>query len=202
MPVKITYLSHAMFELSNSKTLLIDPYFSGNPYAPSYTKTPDFILVTHEHFDHADVKQFTCPVVAPPTVRAANLITMKIGDKREIDGIIVEMIGAHHPQSRYPTGYVITIEGKRIAHLGDTYLEGVKPLENIDVLLIPIGGTYTMNIDEAVKALEIIKPKLAIPMHYNTFPEIRADPQEFKRKAEVKGFKVVVLKVGESYTLE
>ena len=202
MPVKITYLSHAMFEISNSKTILIDPYFSGNPYAPSYTKTPDFILVTHEHFDHADIKQFTCPVVAPPTVKAPKLIAMKIGEKREIDGITVEMIEADHPQSRYPTGYVITFEGKRIAHLGDTYLGGVKPLPDINVLLIPIGGTYTMNIDEAVKALDIIKPKLAIPMHYNTFPEIRADPEEFKRKAEAKGYKVVVLKVGETYTLE
>jgi L-ascorbate metabolism protein UlaG (beta-lactamase superfamily) len=74
----------------------------------------------------------------------------------------------------------------------------VKKLPNIDLLLLPIGGYYTMNIDEAVKALEIVTPKLAIPMHFNTLGEIKADPNEFKAKAEKKGFKVRVLRIGET----
>ena len=89
------------------------------------------------------------------------------------------------------------VEGKRLYHAGDTYLDGIKPLRNIDIFFVPIGGYYTMNIDEAVKALKIIKPKLAIPMHYNTLSEIKANPEEFKAKAEKEGFKVKILKIGE-----
>jgi L-ascorbate metabolism protein UlaG (beta-lactamase superfamily) len=65
------------------------------------------------------------------------------------------------------------------------------------VFFVPIGGYFTMSIDEAVEALKIIKPKLSIPMHYNTFPQIKADPEEFEKKANKEGFKVKVLKIGE-----
>ena len=203
--VKIKYLSHACFEISNGKTILIDPYFTGNSLAPKYEGKPDVILVTHEHFDHFD-KAFIdrypgAKVVVPPVCDYPGAIVMRVGDKREIDGVEVEMISASHHQSRYPTGYIIGFEGKRIAHLGDCYLDGVKPLADIDVLLIPIGGTYTMNIDEALKALDIIKPKLAIPMHYDTFPQIKADPEEFRRRAEAKGYEVRVLRIGEETTV-
>jgi L-ascorbate metabolism protein UlaG (beta-lactamase superfamily) len=123
---------------------------------------------------------------------------MKVGDKKNVEGVNVEMISASHHQDSYPTGYIFDLEGKRIAHLGDTYIDGVKKLPNIDLLLLPIGGFFTMNIDEAVKALGIISPKLAIPMHYSTFSQIEADPSDFEQKAEKKGFKVRVLKIGES----
>ena len=199
--MKIRYLSHACFELRNKKTILIDPYFSGNPLAPKYTDKPDLVLVTHEHFDHVDASRFDCAVVCPSACKFKKSEIMKVGDKKTIDGVNIEMISASHYQSKYPTGYIIEFEGKRIAHLGDTYFDGVKKLPNIDVLLIPIGGHFTMNINEAIKALKIINPKLAIPMHYNTFPEIKANPEDFKIKAEKEGFKVRVLKIGEEAEL-
>ena len=197
--MKITYLSHSCFEFKTpNKTVLIDPFFSGNSSAPKYSGKPDLVLVTHSHFDHADAKGFDATVVCPSTCKFKKTVLMKIGEKKIVEGINVEMISASHHQDPYPTGYIFELEGKRIAHLGDTYLDGVKKLGNIDLLLIPIGGFYTMNPDEAVKALEIISPKLTIPMHYGTLPQIEKDPSGFKQKAEKKGFKVSILKIGES----
>ncbi|MEM2849323.1 MAG: metal-dependent hydrolase [Candidatus Bathyarchaeia archaeon] len=203
--MKIKFLSHACFEISDGRRILIDPYFTGNSLAPKYEGTPDIILVTHEHFDHFDkafISRFPkAKVVAPPVCEYSRAIIMRVGEKREVDGVTVEMISASHPQSRYPTGYVVEFEGKRIVHLGDCYLDGVKPLERVDVLLIPIGGTYTMNVDEALKALDVLKPKLAIPMHYNTFPQVRATPEAFKGGAEKKGYNVKILRIGEEAVL-
>jgi L-ascorbate metabolism protein UlaG (beta-lactamase superfamily) len=189
--LKIKYLSHACFELSNGMTILIDPYFEGND-------TPDLVLVTHEHFDHgADAARFNCPKVCPPNCDYPSKIEMKIGDKIDVMGMPIEMISASHHQSGYPTGYVFQFEGKRIAHLGDTYIDGVSSIENVDILFVPIGGHFTMDIDEAIEALKTIRPKVAIPMHYNTFPEIQADPLEFKEKAESQGFSVTVIDIGQ-----
>ncbi|HYB92636.1 MAG TPA: MBL fold metallo-hydrolase, partial [archaeon] len=101
---------------------------------------------------------------------------------------------------KYPSGYVFELGGNRFVHLGDTYLDGVQRLANIDVLFIPIGGFFTMDINDAVKALDIIKPQAAIPMHFNTFDQIRADPYKFKKRAANAGHKVIVLSVGESTT--
>ena len=200
--MKIRYLSHACFELKNGKTILIDPYFEGNDLAPDYAGRPDLVLVTHEHFDHGvDAARFESTKVCPPNCEYPNSIKMKIGDKIEVMGIPLEMISASHHQSGYPTGYVFEFEGKKIAHLGDTYIDGVSKIESVDILFCPIGGHFTMNVDEAVEALEIIRPQLAIPMHYNTFPEIQADPQEFKEKAEAQGFKILVLDVDQEVEL-
>jgi L-ascorbate metabolism protein UlaG (beta-lactamase superfamily) len=196
--MKITYLSHSCFEIKSKKTILIDPFFSGNPSAPDYNGNPDFILVTHEHFDHSDISRFDSLVVCPMGFKAKKCQEMKIGDKKIVEGIKIEMTASTHPQSKYPTGFVIEIENKRLFHPGDTYLDGIKPMEGIDVFFVPIGGHFTMNTDEALKALEIVKPKLAIPMHYNTFPHIKSDPDHFKEIAGKKGFKVEVMKVGES----
>jgi L-ascorbate metabolism protein UlaG (beta-lactamase superfamily) len=195
--MKIRYLSHSCFEIKNEKTILIDPFFSENPLAPDYKGRPDLILVTHEHRDHSDTSRFDSPVVCPIGFKTKKSQEMKIGDKKTVDGIKIEMVASSHPQSKYPTGFVLEIEGKRLYHPGDTYLHGVKPLRDIDVFFVPIGGYFTMNIDEAVEALKIIKPKLAIPMHYNTLPQVKADPGEFKAKANKEGFEVKVLKIGE-----
>ncbi len=202
--MKLKYLSHSGFELANGKVLLIDPYFNGNSNAPEYHGRPELIISTHEHFDHFDaefISRFDVPVVCPTTCSPKNPLHMSMGDKRDFNGISIEMISASHHQSKYPTGYVIVYNGKRIAHLGDTYIDGVKPLNGIDILLVPIGGHFTMNIDEALEATKLIDPKMVIPMHYDTFPEIKANPEEFKVKAEKEGFSVRVLGYGEEIEL-
>jgi len=110
----------------------------------------------------------------------------------ELDGIKVETIEAYninkfrspgqpfHPKDKNWVGYVITINNTRIYHAGDTdFIPEMKNLKNIDVALVPIGGYYTMDLKEAAEAVNTIKPKIVIPMHYNTFPEIKADPKKF-----------------------
>jgi L-ascorbate metabolism protein UlaG (beta-lactamase superfamily) len=195
--MKIRWLSHSCFEIRDDKTILIGPFFSNNPLAPGYKGKPDLILVTHEHTDHSDTSRFDSPVVCPKGFKTEKSQEMKIGERRTIEGIKIEMVASDHPQSKYATGFVFELAGKKLYHPGDTFLKGVKPLGNIDVFFVPIGGYFTMNIDEAVRSLKIIKPQLAIPMHYNTLPQIQADPAEFAAKAEKAGFKVKVLKIDE-----
>jgi len=204
LSVRVTYLSHACFEIKDvDHTVLIDPFFDKqNPNAPRYLGKPDIILITHEHFDHVTAEQFTAMVVAPPTM-AGKFKRMTIMEREEsklVEGVSVSMIGASHKQSKYPAGYVFELGGVRFAHLGDTYLDGVRPLQNIDVLFIPIGGFFTMNVEEAVAALDIINPEVAIPMHFNTFSQIKADPNKFKRLAEEAVHRVTVLPIGGSAT--
>jgi L-ascorbate metabolism protein UlaG (beta-lactamase superfamily) len=204
LSVSVTYLSHSCFEVKDvDHTLLIDPFFSKeNPYAPKYKGKPDIVLVTHEHFDHNTAEPFVATVVAPPTLagKFKKMVVMKRGETRLVDGVSVTMIGASHHQSTYPTGYVFELGGVRFVHLGDTYLDGIQPLENVDVLFIPIGGGPTMDIEEALEALDILNPDAAIPMHYGTWSHIKADPQQFKQRAENAGHHVTVLSVGGTAT--
>ena len=202
--VTVTYLSHSCFEVKDDNhTLLVDPFFTKNRLAPPYGGKPDIVLVTHEHSDHSDAGKFAAMVVAPPPLKGkfSEMTILEVGKSALVKGIAIEMISASHPMSRYPGGYIFTMGGLRFAHLGDTYLRGVHPLADIDVLFIPIGGLFTMNINKAVKALDRIKPRVAIPMHFNTFRGIRTDPQQFKRKAEAAGHLVTVIPIGGSITV-
>ena len=198
MFMKLTWLSHACFEIKNEKTILIDPFFKGNDLAPKYENNPDIILVTHEHYDHADISGFNSTIVSTPSFNSEDYVKMKIGEVKEIDGVKIVMVEASHHQSQYASGFIIEIHEKRIYHPGDTYLEAIKNRGDIDIFLVPIGGHYTMNTEEALEALKIVKPKLAIPMHFNTFDKIKADPNEFKEKAEKLGFNVQILEIGHS----
>jgi len=196
--LKLRYLSHSCFELNNSKTLLIDPYFSENKLAPKYSGSPDLILITHEHFDHTDAANFDCLVLAPSTCKFKRMITVNIGDTFDFSDISIKVVKASlHNNIKYSSGYLIEYKGKKVYHAGDTYLDAIEKIAKVDIFMVPIGGTYTMNIDEAVEALKIIEPDLAIPMHYNTFPIIKADPKEFQKKAENSGFKVKIMDFGE-----
>ena len=96
-------------------------------------------------------------------------------------------------------GLVLTVGGKTVYHTGDTALTvEMQLLEGrIDVMLVPIGDNFTMGIEDAVRAVELVKPHIAIPMHYNTFDVIKADPQQFRRQVGSRA-DVVILKPGES----
>jgi L-ascorbate metabolism protein UlaG (beta-lactamase superfamily) len=92
--------------------------------------------------------------------------------------------------------------GKTVYHAGDTGLfldmKLIGELDDIDIAILPIGDNFTMGIDDAVKAVEFVKPTLAIPIHYNTMPVIEADPQEFKDKVIKAGYKCDVFEFGET----
>ena len=232
MSVNVQYLGHASFRLqSDYSSVVIDPFFTGNPYA--CCTVDDFIaldamLLTHGHFDHIKdavtiAKATECEVICSSQM-ADYLKTQGVGadalkviepweTQNFLFGRVTAVPAVHSSQIHAedgskladdsPRGYVIEMNGHKIYHAGDTMLfDDMKKLREmtIDIALLPIGGTYTMNADEAAQAAEMIAPREVVPMHYNTFPNIAADPQIFARKVP-SGIAVVVLQSSEKETL-
>ncbi len=227
--MELTYFGHSAFQIRTGETtLLFDPFITGNPHTQEVVKAedlnPDVILLTHAHGDHWG----DTPAIAP---RSGALIvanfeitqyaTTKLGHERvhpmntggswSFDWGRVRQTDARHsssfPDGTYggnPNGYLLYLEGKVLYNAGDTdrfaemayYAE-----ENIDVAFLPIGDCFTMGIDESVKAAQMLKPKLVIPIHYNTFPLIEVDVSEWEDKMARAGFQTRVLKPGETLTL-
>jgi len=223
--MKLTYLGHSAFILeSNNFKGIIDPFISGNPQ--TNIKVDDIkglthIFVSHGHSDHmGDTEELARrnDVLIISNAEISNYLTRKglkthgmhIGGKHTFDFGTVKLTPALHGSAIQtdegtvdggnPCGFLIEIDDKKIYHAGDTGLTmDMKLLEmdDIDVALLPIGGNYTMDLNDALRAVEFIKPKISIPMHYNTFPLIKANPEEFKKKN--KESNTVVLSIGETY---
>ena len=104
-----------------------------------------------------------------------------------------------------PCGVIFNIGGKKIYHTGDTALfwdmKLIGEISKPDIMLTPIGNNFTMGIEDAVRAVEFVRPQLTIPMHYNTFPVIKTDPNEFVSKIEQHGIKAKVMNYGETIEL-
>jgi len=213
--VEIQYLGHASFRVvQNGTEILIDPYFSNDNKRKEPAKfdfrdlKPKFILITHEHFDHCDPQvvsiladKFKSKIIGPPPVeRVLNRTVIKVrpGTKLEYPDFTLRATPAFHHQSEFPIGYLLDFNGLRLYHAGDTYYDKELAKINTDVALLPIGGNYTMTGEEALKLAEEMGPRIIIPMHYNTFDEIKADPFELAKKTD----KIVVLKVGEILEVE
>lgn len=225
--MKLRYFSHSSFQITTESglVLLIDPFFSGNPTAPVTADdvSADFIILTHAHGDHVG-DSFGIAQRADPLFICVNELAnycaekgfrahnMHIGGSYEFDFGRLKFTIAHHgsmtPDGTYggePAGVVLTIEGKSIYHTGDTGLfydmKLIGEMTPIDFMLLPIGDNFTMGIRDAVKAVELADPKIAIPMHYDTFPVIQADPKEFKVQVEAMGKKAIVLDYGQEIEL-
>ncbi|MBI2529948.1 MAG: metal-dependent hydrolase [Candidatus Diapherotrites archaeon] len=227
--VKARFLGHSSFLISLAGTgVLIDPYFSHEGsedlkrIVPSSAPENEFrdvslILITHEHFDHFDKSAIekialknNSTVMAHEEmlnqlkIQNSQKQTIKMNDTYLLRNIKIDVMPAHHPQSFYPVGYILSHEGKSIYHMGDTELmeEFTDPkLNSITLMLLPIGGTYTMDVTDAVKTVKSMKPDYAIPMHFNTFGAIRADPNEFKERIEksIIKTKAIILKPGQEF---
>jgi len=225
--MKLKYLSHSAFYIENGDfKALVDPFLNGNPNAKS--KPSDFtnishIFVTHGHGDHLGdtieiAKKNNSTVITNFEIAAflgekeVNAHPMHIGGRTKFDFGTVKMTPALHGSGIQtstgmlyggnPCGFVIKICGKKIYHAGDTGLTMDMKLlesENIDLAILPIGGNFTMDIDDAVRAVEFIKPKKVIPIHYDTFPIIQASPQEFKEK--VNDVEVIILEADEEFVI-
>lgn len=221
--MKLKYFSHSAFQITTNsgKVILIDPFLDGNPTSPvkSDQVKADYIILTHAHGDHLgdafkiaknNELLFICvnELANYCIDKGFKSHNMHIGGSHNFEFGRVKFTIAHHgsmtPDKVYggePAGALLFIENKIIYHTGDTGLfydmKLIGELNKIDFMLLPIGDNYTMGIEDALKAVEFVNPVTAIPMHYNTFPVIKADPEEFKSKAEKSGHKALVMKFGE-----
>jgi len=220
MPVKITWLGHAAFLLYFDKpdtVVVIDPWLKGNPtapYGPDRIERADLVLVTHDHGDHlgdavtiAKRTGAKVPVVyeLANRLKGVDTVGMNVGGSFEHKGVRVTLVPAIHScEAGTPVGYVVSDGEVTVYHAGDTgftkEFEAVRDLFHPDVALLPIGGTFTMDEEQAAKAAEVLGVKLVVPMHYNTFPVIKADPSKLKQLLEPKGIRVSILKPGETVT--
>ena len=225
--MKLKYFSHSAFQLTTAdgNKILIDPFLSGNPTATVKADDvdADYIILTHAHGDHIG-DAFTIAERCKSTFICVNELAdyckskgcqahnMHIGGGYNFDFGRVKFTIAHHgsqtPDNTYagePAGVIVTADSKNIYHTGDTGLfydmKLIGEMNKIDYMLLPIGDNFTMGITDAVKAAELVSPKVAIPMHYNTFPVIDADPEEFKKKTEAAGIKSKVMQYGEEIDL-
>jgi len=192
--VKIEWLGHASFRISDRKLVIyIDPYVVDEE-APK----ADIVLVTHEHYDHCAVDNIKKIIKDDGIVIATedcfsklvelNFKTVTPNQQLEIKGVKIETVPAyninkpfHTPASQW-VGYIVTLNNVRIYHAGDTdFIPEMKNLKDIDIALLPVGGTYTMDYKEAADAVNTFKPKVAIPMHWGKIVGSRSDAEKFKQ---------------------
>ena len=219
--VTLKWLGHAAWMVKFSKaTVLIDPFLTDNPNAAmkeSDIQKADFIMVTHNHMDHVGdaftiSKRTGAKIVgmfelssmgAESGVPQENFIGMNKGNLTQFGEVSMGLTHADH--SGNECGALVSGDGKTIYHAGDTALFGdmklIGELYHPDVALLPIGGFFTMSPKEAAVAAKLIGAKYTIPMHFNTFPPIKQDPEKFKALV-TGGTTVKVMKPGEEFTLQ
>ncbi len=211
--MELKWLGHASWKIkAGGKTIYIDPYEG------EYDEKADLVLCTHHHDDHCKVDKIkkvkgdkTVIVATPECGKkiGSPVKTLKPGESASFGDVTVEAVEAYnykrfrspgtpfHPKG-VGVGYLVKAEGKTVYHAGDTdFIDEMKKIKGIDVLLVPSGGTYTMDNPEAAEATIAINPKTAVPMHiWDT------DPTEFKKKVEAgSSTKVRIMKPGETLKL-
>jgi L-ascorbate metabolism protein UlaG (beta-lactamase superfamily) len=182
--VKVHWLGHDSFVFEGSKTVILDPFKAKGNYKA------DLLLISHEHSDHLsgdDISRFS----VPSTVAIASKMCeeglrqfsfekkfVSPGDKVEVKGVGVEAVPAYnlnkfrepgrvfHPKADGKVGYVVTLDGVKLYHAGDSDATPEMKALDVDVALLPVSGTYVMTADEAAEAAKAMKAKVVVPMHY------------------------------------
>ncbi len=207
----VTWFGHDAFKLvGGGAVVYVDPW-----QMPEGAEAANLVLVSHDHFDHCapdDIARIATPATTILAAFAAlpklEGITAKVravgpGETIELDGITVETVPAYnldkfrepgkpfHPKSDSSVGFIVTLEGKRYYHTGDSdFIPEMKTLGAIDVAFLPVSGTYVMTAEEAAEAARTIRPAVAVPMHYGSIVGTIADAQRF---AKIAGVPVEIL---------
>jgi L-ascorbate metabolism protein UlaG (beta-lactamase superfamily) len=216
--VRLTWLGHAAFQLEGAgKVVLIDPWITGNPRSP--LKSPadiaraDVVCVSHEHSDHGfedavEICRRTGAIFVSffdlaqkAQARGVSTVGGNVGGTVPVvEGVRVSFTLAFHAVP--VVGFVVHVDGVNIYHAGDTCLFSDMRLIGekfpLDVALLHIGGYFTMDPADAARAVELLHPKVAIPIHYGTFPLIDQDPREFVRLVGDRA-RVVILQPGQTF---
>lgn len=229
MAIKYTFIGHAthILEIGN-KQIVVDPFFTSNPTTniSSDSVKADYIIVSHGHSDHIEdavaiAKRTGATVIANFEIigwlRRQGVAEDKthpqhIGGGFNYDFGYVKLTMAHHgsalPDGSYggnPAGILIKAEGKNIYLAADTALFSDMKLyaeEGVDLFVLPIGDNFTMGPEDALRAVKLVEPKIAVPCHYNTWPLIEQDVEAWAKRVETEtDTKVRVLQPGEMLEL-
>ncbi|MDD4049897.1 MAG: MBL fold metallo-hydrolase [Candidatus ainarchaeum sp.] len=204
MSISIKYLGHSSFLLTiDKKNILTDPFFKNDSLGkmerlvPCHHKVEDLpkidtILISHEHTDSFDKdsvnylsKKYNPKIISHYSILKDieglehNKVSIEEYQAKDINNINIQALPAHHPGAFYPLSFLIkNKKGKTVYFAGDTYMtkdhDTIKP----DIALLPIGGKRTMDLGTAIRVMKKMRPKFVIPMHYDTFEDIKRNPQE------------------------
>jgi len=210
--VSINWLGNSGFLLEgDGKKIYIDPYLIDKE--PAFDDKADILLITHEHFDHCSPEDIRKVRRSDTTTLIPENCSLEFrGDARrvaegdiladglEIKGVRIEVVPAYNLDKPYHprglgVGYIVELGGSRIYHAGDCDFFPEMETFSADIALLPIGGTYTMDEEEAASAAAVISPSFVIPMHYGYSEGMDGDPERFKALVHSKNpdIKVIIL---------
>ena len=200
----IQVLYHSSIKINREKVIYIDPFKIDNEYHDA-----DIVFITHSHFDHYSeedidkiIKEETKIIVTEDLeqkvlekVKKENIICVQPEKNYLVDGINFETIPAYntnkqfHPKANNWVGYVIELNGIKYYFAGDTDITEESKKVKCDVAFVPVGGTYTMTAKEAAELVNIIKPKIAVPIHYGSVVGTTKDAEDFiaRLNGEIEG---------------
>jgi L-ascorbate metabolism protein UlaG (beta-lactamase superfamily) len=206
--INIEWLGHSGFLIKSSKIIYIDPF------QINASEKADIILITHDHYDHCSLQDIdkiardgTVIVCSSDCQSKINRLKQDVdiqiitpGKSIVVKGVNVKALPAYNKEKPFHrkeddwNGYLIDVDNVRIYHAGDTdFIQEMSQLGGIDIAMLPIGGKFTMDADEAAGAAEAIRPRIALPMHYASIIGTRQDAEKFVQLCQAKGIKAEIL---------